>query len=368
MLSDVLDFVGNYPNQVAYSHYETGNEILLRNINGKTFYCQRLHNVTNLKSNRVLAVTQMQIIEMAVNPFKTGFGTVLEAHNLEGLSKIKFKKSLPGVLTLTFNSTNTIQYVLTEPSSCVDYIKIKMQLIGMKGDLTKSPIRSKHIETATSFFEATKEIEAQFSLNPSYKLIEKIMDLLREAAEQFAEGGDDRYSLVIKHIQKFLQRADVTQVLDMGPTVDINTLNLSCDSHDDVDSNHEEISLTAASADLDISSQGPPSDFITTPIKPANLTDYSKYDEELAALMSSSDGHRELSDGGIVAENSDSSIDFEGELKSMLGDITEEFTTLLNSFEKHSENPVPVPDVKISQPVEPICSDNVEICKAPPIT
>ena len=95
MLSDVLDFVGNYPNQVAYSHYETGNEILLRNINGKTFNCQRLHNVTNLKSNRVLAVTQMQIIEMAVNPFKTGFGTVLEAHNLEGLSKIKFKKYKP---------------------------------------------------------------------------------------------------------------------------------------------------------------------------------------------------------------------------------------------------------------------------------
>ena len=359
MLSDVLDYVGNYPNQVAYSHYETGNEILLRNINGKTFYCQRLHNVTNLKSNRVLAVTQMQIIEMAVNPFKTGYGTVLEAHNLEGLSKIKFKKTLPGVLTLTFCSSNTLQYVLTEPTACVDYIKIKMQLIGIKGDLTKSPIRSKHIETATSFFEATKEIEAQFSLNPTYKLIEKIMDLLREAAEQFAEGGDDRYSSVIKHIQKFLQRADVTQVLDMGPTVDIKTLNLSYDSRDDVESNHGEISVTAISDNPDISIDERSTDIVITPTKSAIQNDFAKYDEELAALMSSSDGPSELSGGGLAVTSSDTSVDFEGELKSMLGDITEEFTTLLNSFEKHGDNPVSVIDENISQPTESIRSDDI---------
>lgn len=338
MLSDVLGYVGNFPNQVIYSHYETGNEILMRNISGKTFYCQRLHNVTNVKSNRVLAVTQMQIIEMAVNPFKTGFGTVLEVYNLEGLSKIKFKKTSSGVLTLTFNSNNVLQYVMTDPISCVDYIKIKMQLIGMKGDLTKSLIHSKHIESATSFFEATKEIEAQFSLKPSYKLIEKIMDLLREATEQFAEGSDDRYLSVIKHIQKFLQREDVTRILDIGPTVDPNliaadevrtyeVLNSSADTI-------AEISGVTHSLNTGEGISVEPSNQLS--IIPVDDGDFSKYEEELAALMTPGDlTPNEENDTNIVKD--DSSNDAEVDLKSMLGDITEEFTTLMNSFEKPTD-------------------------------
>jgi hypothetical protein len=342
MLSDVLGYVGNYPNQVIYSHYETGNEILMRNISGKTFYCQRLHNVTNVKSNRVLAVTQMQIIEMAVNPFKTGFGTVLEVYNLEGLSKIKFKKTSSGVLTLTFNSNNVLQYVMTDPISCVDYIKIKMQLIGMKGDLTKSLIHSKHIETATSFFEATKEIEAQFSLKPSYKLIEKIMDLLREATEQFAEGSDDRYLSVIKHIQKFLQREDVTRILDIGPTMDPHLIAVddvrTCEILNPSADTIVEISRVDACRSTEGGSSVEPCNQVH--IKPADDGDFSKYEEELAALMTPGDNTpNEEGDRNVVAKDN-SSIDAEVDLKSMLGDITEEFTTLMNSFEKPIDKPI----------------------------
>ena len=338
MLTDVLGYVGNYPNQVIYSHYETGNEILMRNISGKTFYCQRLHNVTNVKSNRVLAVTQMQIIEMAVNPFKTGFGTVLEVYNLEGLSKIKFKKTSLGVLTLTFNSNNVLQYVMTDPISCVDYIKIKMQLIGMKGDLTKSLIHSKHIETATSFFEATKEIEAQFSLKPSYKLIEKIMDLLREATEQFAEGSDDRYLSVIKHIQKFLQREDVTRILDIGPIADPNLIAV-----DDIRT-CEVLSPSATIVEISGVDTCPsagegysvePSNQVNN--KPADDGDFSKYEEELAALMTAGDFTPNDEIDRNIEDNDNSSIDAELNLNSMLGDITEEFTTLINSFEKPTD-------------------------------
>lgn len=340
MLTDVLGYVSSYPSQIIYSHYETGNEILMRNISGKIFYCQRLHNVTNVKSNRVLAVTQMQIIEMAVNPFKTGFGTVLEVYNLEGLSKIKFKKTSSGVLTLTFNSNNVLQYVMTDPISCVDYIKIKMQLIGMKGDLTKSLIHSKHIESATSFFEATKEIEAQFSLKPSYKLIEKIMDLLREATEQFAEGSDDRYLSVIKHIQKFLQRADVTRILDLGPTVDPNMIAIHDTRSFDSPNPSTDVIDHLPEIDLKRHTEEAPSSVVVSEqvhVEPMDDGNFSKYEDELAALMAPDDITPIEDTAGNNASKDHSSSDAELDLKSMLGDITEEFTTLINSFEKPAE-------------------------------
>jgi hypothetical protein len=93
-----------------------------------------------------------------------------------------------GVLTLTFKSEHTIQYLFKDSKECVDFLKLQMQQLGLKGDVTKSLNDAKHVANANSFYEATKEIEQRFSLNPSYKLIEKVMDLLREAAEQFAEG------------------------------------------------------------------------------------------------------------------------------------------------------------------------------------
>ena len=347
MLSEVLGYVGNHPNQVAYSHYEMGNEILMQNIVGQLFYCQRLHNVTNVKSNRVLAVTQMQIIEMAVNPFKNGFGTVLEVHDLEGLTKVKFKKTSSGVLTLTFTGSNVLQYVMTDPTSCVDYIKVKMQLIGMRGDLTKSVLHTKHIETANSFFEATKEIEAQFSLNPSYKLIEKIMDLLREAVEQFAEGSDDRYMSVIKHIQIFLQRADVTEVLDSGPinrvgNISMDDRSLFAAGQPAIDIEEAVESITYESSCSLVDAQRSAHGGSTIPqLDAVDQDEISKFEEELAELISSPFETTATTGCAVgVSDDLTGLSDAEVELKLMLGDITEEFTTLLNSFEKSSTDNV----------------------------
>jgi hypothetical protein len=56
MFSEVLSYVGNGLS-ATFSHYEAGNEVFIRNINGKFFYCQRLNLVTQLKSNRILAIS-----------------------------------------------------------------------------------------------------------------------------------------------------------------------------------------------------------------------------------------------------------------------------------------------------------------------
>ena len=337
MLSEVLNYYGGQSNQVSYSHYEIGNEIFMRNIQGKTFSCHRLNNVTQVKSSRALAVTPQQIVEMAVNPFKIGFGTVLEVHSLEGLLTIKFKKATAGLLTLTFSNSHTVQYVMSDPTPFVEFLKVKMQQIGIKGDLIKNQIHAKHIETANSFYNATREIEAQFSVNPSYRLIEKIMDLLREAAEQFAEGSDDRYLSVIEHIQKFLQRADVTLILDaaLNAKPDPDVVIINGVGSDDVEGGHENEPVVVNSA---LAAASP------IPESPSNRLDRSidadlaKYDDDLAALMMSPYGNNlrdeEFDEDDVHSVKSGHA---ELELESMLGDITEEFSILMESFEKSGD-------------------------------
>lgn len=379
MQSEVPKSSGGQMNPVAFSHYEIGNEIYMPNVNRKIFTCQRLHNTTNVKSSRALAITDHQLIEMAVNPFKIGFGTVLEVHYLEGLLKIKFKKITAGLLTLTFRSGHILQFVMVDPIAFVDFLKGKMQLIGIKGDVTNNPTNTKHIESATSFYSATRETEAQFSLNPSYKLIEKIMDLLREAVEQFAEGGDDRYLAVIDHIQKFLQRADVTAILDLTVNHPVSSVNpndvTGATSHENgkridvelsqpskslmygeslvhvellpvVDSEEEQEGVTTNIPQVNLSqllfSESPPldlqptEDIMQTEIKQEENceNELTKYEEELAELMMSSCSTIVQNDcSDVEAKKSD---DLEYELKSMLGDITDEFADLLNSFEKNA--------------------------------
>ena len=364
--------------QVAFSHYEIGNQIYMPNVNGKIFKCHRLHKITNVRSSRALAITEHQLIEMAVNPSEIGFGTVLEVHHLEGLSKINFKKITAGLFTLTFSSGHILQFVMADPIAFVDYLKEKMLLRGIIGAVTNNPTNTKHIENANFFYSATRETEAQFSLNPSYKLIEKIMDLLREAVEQFAEGGDDRYLAVIDHIQKFLQRADVTAILDLTVNYPKSSVSLNDVTggagHESEKRNgaklgkpstsivygesllnveplpvaaveEEQAVVTIDTSKVTLSRYfteslhldfQPTEDIIQTGTKPEENCDdeLTKYEEELAALMTSSCST--IVQNNCSYTEAKKSDELECELKSMLGDITDEFADLINSFEKNA--------------------------------
>jgi hypothetical protein len=87
--------------------------------------------------------------------------------------------------------------------------------IGLKGSLTsKTEVVPKKIKTAVGYIERVAELEAEFSIHPSFALIQEILDLLREAAERFEAADDSRYLEAIANIQRFLGRADVTAILD----------------------------------------------------------------------------------------------------------------------------------------------------------
>lgn len=169
MLSGILDLTGINKKIVEQkkilnniTHYEVGNECLIKNIADESFQCKRLNTSTGVKSNRVVAINGTQIIELAISPFKIGFGIVFEVHSLEGLCKIKYNRTSVGLVTLTFNSQHVVQYLVAESSKFIEILRARMQQLGLKGDVMKNSIDAKHIATATSFFEATKEIEVRF--------------------------------------------------------------------------------------------------------------------------------------------------------------------------------------------------------------
>ena len=163
------------------------------------------------------------------------------------------------------------------------------------------------------------------------------MDLLREAAEQFAEGSDDRYLSVIEHIQKFLQRADVTLILDaaLNAKPDPDVVIINGVGSDDVEGGHENEPVVVNST---LASASP------IPESPSNRLDRSidadlaKYDDDLAALMMSPYGNNlrdeEFDEDDVHSVKSGHA---ELELESMLGDITEEFSILMESFEKSGD-------------------------------
>lgn len=196
---------------------EVGTEISLRSIDGQLFNCFTLVPVKKGGSNYVkckylLAVTDFQLVEMYPHPNKIGMAVTSHVHPLSALGKLRFKKGDPGVLILEFKSGKVSKLIMKDPETCVEFLKAKMKQVGIKGNL--KPKSEKDIANAQACFQRAKEIEAQFSVQPSIEVVREMMDLLRRATEKFSEANDATYTEVNEYIGRFLARLDVSKLLD----------------------------------------------------------------------------------------------------------------------------------------------------------
>ena len=185
---------------------------------GQIFECSVLENISILKHRaRLLLVTREQIVCMTPNPFKSGTASVMEVYEMEDLEKLRFKRGVNGVLSLTFKLSKECRFLMSNAFECVEYIKERMSQRGIVGShSTKSKGSLNQIQSAEAFLETTKDLIAHFSVEPSVALIQEIMELLRESAERFGAQNDDRYLVVVQDIKSFLQRDDVTVLLEGG--------------------------------------------------------------------------------------------------------------------------------------------------------
>lgn len=188
---------------------------------GRFFECNILENNTILRHrNRLLLVTQQQIIVLTPNPFKKGEGSILQVYDIEDLEKLRFKRGTNGILSLSFKPSGTeCKFVMTGAYDCVEYIKYQMSKRGIEGSHTtkNSGGGTQSLQSAEAFMETTKDLIAHYSVEPSVQLITEIMELMRESAEKFGANSDDRYLTVVQDIKSFLQRPDVTDLLSNPP-------------------------------------------------------------------------------------------------------------------------------------------------------
>jgi hypothetical protein len=68
--------------------------------------------------------------------------------------------------------------------------------------------------TGNELLETVHQLEEQFSLRPSFHLLEGMMTLMRQAVECLGEAQDSRYQTALQRMQNFLSRADVIVLLD----------------------------------------------------------------------------------------------------------------------------------------------------------
>lgn len=192
--------------------YDSQTEINLASFDGHTFACIAVTQTEDRQ--RVLLLTRSQLIESLPITAKPGTVIIRDIHPLQGLTSIKFSRAQFGIIILTFKSGVVLQYKVKNAAYCAELIKTNMMAIGIAGKVTKSKNLLDCIGSAEELLKKTKELEIEFSINPSITLIQELVDGLSEVVEKFDAANDSRYALVIKQIQNFLTRADVIDVLD----------------------------------------------------------------------------------------------------------------------------------------------------------
>lgn len=160
---------------------------------------------------KYLYITSARLVDLIGHSFKKSLTTVSEIHEMEDLLKVKFKKG--EVISLTFKGDKVVQFGMKETERCLDCIRNAMTENGIKSNVLTNRFK-KNIATAQGLLDTIRELEAEFSKNPSIQLVSYVMDLFGDAVELFGEANDSRYLRALNYMQVFLQRPDVVAILD----------------------------------------------------------------------------------------------------------------------------------------------------------
>ncbi len=230
-----------------------------------------------------ILVTNTQIARIEPSTLMRGGGTVRELYNLRELDSLKFKRTTPGLLKLTFKagisydttkSTNdmsssnnlqsspapgaaplhTLHALLDKPMDCVAYIKTQMaENLGVQGVHTHKPKQnsispSTEYQNTDDFLKHIYQLIGSFEGTPSFELVKTITEKFKIATERLSAGNangstkqtdnnagdagdqvakstqdEDKYMQCIQDLRNFLQRSDVTKLLESESNARIST-------------------------------------------------------------------------------------------------------------------------------------------------
>lgn len=332
---------------VLAHNVEVGSKISLKTLDGQIFPCAvlRIDPATKkqyLKDKHLLAITRYQIVELVPIVYPLGCAEVCEVHELLALAKLRYGRSADSegrVLMLEYHSGKVGKFLMANPSPCVDYIKEQMTRLGMVGESKKCHLKATLL-TANEFMASAKEIESQFSLEPSVVLVEQMMNLLRQAVEKFDEANDPYFETVVGHIRNFLLRDDVTQVLEIQTqrqgrmeSVEGEESVLLEDFKDCLTGPHPS-SLPSSLCEEGCTVEEKKEDVVELPAEMLYATGTAEDKEDRPSIMSRDDSDI-LHDDHLIKVKP-GHPDHAEELDAFLEEIDVEFHNLLASFGQHS--------------------------------
>jgi len=136
----------------------------------------------------------------------------MNIHQLQSLAKVQIQKDKSNIV-FQFQSGLSKVISTTEAMACCECIKKEMKSSGVEAHHW-SPVIEQQVSTGYELLETVHQLEEQFSLEPSFQLLESMMTLTREAVECLGEAQDERHIKALRRMQAFLSRADVIELLD----------------------------------------------------------------------------------------------------------------------------------------------------------
>jgi len=182
-----------------------------------SFFSTFRNSAKSLVEESYLMLTPDHILEISCNKFSVATATVTYAIPVSALAKLKFRREESISLFFRQAPDDPAIYMCTSSAEAVKELQGVLKKYGVRGKHTNATMQ-RYVKSAILMIDEiqAREIELdEAGVSEGRRvMVEKIMDLYRQTAEQFELAGDVRHEEVMVHMHEFLAKPLVAEILD----------------------------------------------------------------------------------------------------------------------------------------------------------
>lgn len=182
-----------------------------------SFFQTFRQNAKSLVEESFLMLTPNHIIEISCNKFSVATATVTYAIPVSSLSKLKFRREESISLFFRQSPDDPAIYMCNTSAEAVKELQGVLKKYGVRGKHTNATMQ-RCVKSAIAMIDEIQareiELEEAGEFENRRLMVEKVMNLYRQAAEQFELAGDVRHEEVMVHMHEFLAKPLVAEILD----------------------------------------------------------------------------------------------------------------------------------------------------------
>lgn len=172
-----------------------------------------------------LMLTPDHILEITCNKFSVATATVAYVIPVSSLAKLKFRRKESISLFFRQSPDDPAIYMCDTSADAVKELQGVLKKYGVKGKHTNATMQ-RCVKSAIIMIDEIQAREVELEEAGEFEnrrvMVEKIMNLYRQAAEQFELAGDLRHEEVMVHMHEFLAKPLVLVILDSKSKSDNN--------------------------------------------------------------------------------------------------------------------------------------------------